>query len=625
MNNQPVAGAPLPSTQQQSSSPNLLERLLPTAGGILGGLVGLPLNAIDAVSGIGGTALDAGLAGAGAAGGKWLENEFTHQPGGNGVLGAAAGGAIGQGVGEGIGALGSGLMNMAGSKATSMAGDFLQGQAIPGVLGKTDATSLASQGVNDLRKIPGISSVITGENGALNQGVTKSLIADGSPVDTTGLMAKDNGSGLANDLVNNETAIGKTAGNKILGTVNKSVQNMLGGSEGMVGNQMADPLDALKQSRIFRDLASTASTAGVKTGNVEQAAVGRVYNNLASELEDRIFNPGGSPVVLSDSIKSQIIDQLAPLKDANPKIYSQMVSDVTNAQNTQDLRPLQSLWVKASGAAEKTASATDKAVGTSATDIVKGTSPAALLVAGHPLSAIGSIATSLPVADRMASSVLSRIGPAISGNVANSVVAPGVSGILGNIAGNSGNDVASQLPSTPLQINQGTPSVTLGSQPNPAGTPAGILASLPGMGGSPQLEAQAMQALMGMTDPYLMGQYGTQAAQEGAQAQKARTAEAAIPELTKEFNAAGGGQGRLGALLSRIGSFVGGGAASNYGSQANQFAQQVSQATGVPVGTVDQYVPQISQSPQVAQMNLQQLQNLLNSLGGNLAPNQMSP
>ena len=223
--------------------------------------------------------------------------------------------------------------------------------------------------------------------------------------------------------------------------------------------------------------------------------------------------------------------------------------------------------------------------------------------------------------------MLPDLGSALSGgeaaNVGGNVLSKLGAGI--NVpAAAAGSMLASgapTAPTTPLELNQGANSMLPGTQVNPAG----IFASLPGMGGSPQLEAQAMQALMGMTDPYLMGQYGTQAAQEGVQAQKARTAEAALPQFVSEFNAAGGGQGRIGALLSRIGSYFGGGPASNIGGQTQQVAQQLSTATGVPVGTIEQYMPQIGQSPQVAQMNLQQLQNILTSLGGNLAPNQMSP
>jgi len=58
---------------QQGNGGNWFTHLLPTAGGILGGIAGLPLNALDAVSGVGGTALNIGLAGAGSAAGKALE------------------------------------------------------------------------------------------------------------------------------------------------------------------------------------------------------------------------------------------------------------------------------------------------------------------------------------------------------------------------------------------------------------------------------------------------------------------------------------------------------------------------------------------------------------------------
>ncbi len=251
------------------------------------------------------------------------------------------------------------------------------------------------------------------------------------------------------------------------------------------------------------------------------------------------------------------------------------------------------------------------------TDVVKGTSPAALLMAGHPLSAIGSIATALPAADRASSAVLSRVSQKL-GSGATKRLIPLLGAISGNALATTPNMVAPPQQTTPQQSilsgvnnNQGTQTM------QPQQTP-GIFSSLPGMGGSPQLEAQAMQTLTGMFDPYLMSGYAGPAATEAANLQKAQTASAALSGLLPQFQAAGGAQGPIAGLLSRIGATFTGGEAAKYGGQAQQAAQAISNATGIPLGQIQSYMPQITQAPQTAQLDIQQLKNILSSLGANV-------
>ena len=605
------AGAVDPSSQptQSAGSPNFFERALPTAGGILGGLASLPLELAPGI----GTALNIGGAGAGAAAGKWLENKLTGQGGGNGVLTSGLEGAAGQGIGAGLGAIAGKLLPSLSSITGKSAGQFLKGQSAPGSLGLQDATQLAGSGVNDIRQLPNIAQHITGEGGALNQGVLKSLMNSGSPVGVDGLISVKGGGGLVNDLVGNDSRVGDTVGNKIIARVNKSVQSMLGGAKGMVGNQQADPLDVLAESRVMRAAAQQASSGAAK-GNVEQQGASDIYNQIASELESRAFSPNGVAVPLTDQVKSEIIKGLTPLQSSSPKIFNQLVQQVNEAQNAQDLRSMQSIYVRGSQAAQKTAKATDMGTGTSATDIVKGTSPAAMLLAGHPIGAIGGALTALPVADRAAAGVLGKLSTAIGSKNASKMI-PLLARAGGVATATSPNMLPNAVPNTGT-INQGasmTPTATPGT---PGATGPNIFSALanPTAPGNANASAVGLQALLGMLAPMLLNSTVEGNANQAAQnVQKINQAGALIPQVGQQLQQAGGPQGLLGGLATKAISTLTGGPAASYGGQAEQAQQALAAATGLPAGSIQ--MPQLTMNNQSAQDAMANLYRILQAAG----------
>lgn len=615
--NTPVAPTASVTPTQASTPyhPSILERLMPTAGAVLGGL---GAGALDVASGGLAIPFDAAIAGAGAGLGKVGENALTGQKLTNGTLGASAGGAIGQGAGEGIGNLASKLLGGTVAKgATDLSGSLLKGQLAKGTMGSLDAKTLASLGINDARDLPAAANVVTGSGGALSKGLNNALMTDGSPVNVDGLIGSKLSGGMANDLVDGETAIGQNAGNKILGVTNKAVQNMMGGSQGSIGDQTADPLDVLQQSRLFRNLASTASDSATRTGNAEQLGVSKVYNGLADELETRLFNPNGSPVPLTDAVKSKVIDDLAPLKDISPNAYSNVVSDVTNAQNAQDLRPIQSLWVRASQAAGKTAAITDKGAGTSAADIARGAGVPVGVSGAHPLAAVGSALLSSPAANRAGAGILGKIGTGLgSGGAISSLLQP-TGGVLGSLAGNLGNLAGQPSANSNIGLNNTalTSSNANTGSPTVNGQPSNLFQSLvPGSNVSPTYEPIALQAMLGMFDPSLLNSGGVEgnAANAEGMLQKAQTAESLLPQLEAEFNQAGGGQGLIGGVLSRLSGILPGSTASIYNKQAGQEAQAL-QAAGVPASEAN--LPSLTQNGQSAQDVLENVQSLLSALG----------
>jgi hypothetical protein len=93
--------------------------------------------------------------------------------------------------------------------------------------------------------------------------------------------------------------------------------------------------------------------------------------------------------------------------------------------------------------------------------------------------------------------------------------------------------------------------------------------------------------------------------------QKMQAAQSALQGLEQSYSQAGGGQGLLGGLLSKLGGLVTGGPANAYGSQAAQAESQL-KALGIPTG----YIPQLTDTAPVGQQSFGNLQNIINSLGG---------
>jgi hypothetical protein len=99
-------------------------------------------------------------------------------------------------------------------------------------------------------------------------------------------------------------------------------------------------------------------------------------------------------------------------------------------------------------------------------------------------------------------------------------------------------------------------------------------------------------------------------------AQKVAAAEQAVQNLPGYYNAAGGAQGPIGALLSRIQGAITGGPAASYGAQSAAAAQALSNAIGIPSQEAQAAMPQISQNQTAGQLALSNVQKLIQAFAG---------
>lgn len=614
----PHAPQPQPTPQMQpdpntaptptGSQPNFFEKLLPTAGSILGGLITAPFELAPGL----GTALNIGGAAAGGALGKFLENKLTGQAGGNDVLSSGLEGAVGQGSGALLGGLLKGGMGLLGRAADTGATKLVQGQFAKGALTSEDAAALNNMGITNADQVGQIAPHITQANGALSQGVRRGLGESGMGVDVTGLdqiaknsLAEQGASPRAIDTVGQNLT--NATNNMVPGSVTQIAQKG-GGSTfsyepGALQNAVPDYV--FNQTQKMQSLAAEAANKAFdKSGaviNSDEYAKYKAYQALGNELQNRTFG-GDNPIPLSEENKAQILQDLLPIKDINPQAYNYHVQQVTNAQNLQDLRPIQAPIVRASQALNATNNAASRAGGLSATDVVKmaaplvGNTAAGLpgMAGGLALSALGTKA-----ADKIGATTLSKVSDLLTNPTMQKIVKEGTS-VPTQVVANAPNYVDNnQNPGGNIGMAPGT-----SPEVNPYMTTGG------GVGLSPMTLA-LQTGLLGLQDPYLASSYAPLIQSTIPAIQKATAAQAALRGLEGTFQQAGGGQGLFGGLLSRLGGALTGGPAQLYSQQAADLGKQLN-ALGVPITSL----PQLTNTTPAAQSGFGTIQDIINSLGG---------
>jgi hypothetical protein len=307
---------------------NFLTSLLPTAGGILGGIGGSIL-----APGLGTAA--GGAAGAGL--GKVLQNLFEgNKDVGQGVLGEAALGTLG-GVGKGLKAIkgaagalkaGQGLSKAAQvlrfgapGVATAAAGQ-VAGKTATGLVGKVGKSTekfgkqlLSSQsnlGRGQARQILGNKRNVTDVLSSINKRTGLSSLDDMAEI--SGKLTGGKGS-----LLDTATraAVNDTTGVKI-NNLRKTAEEILGSSKGFVGDRklkqkllndmtdagsvlfggtkgslstLAKPDDVLDMANSFRKISNDFSKGFSATGKDKQLA--SFYNKMANSLEKSLYNSPG--------------------------------------------------------------------------------------------------------------------------------------------------------------------------------------------------------------------------------------------------------------------------------------------------------------------------------------------
>lgn len=612
-------GSPAAAPTAGSGQPNFFERMLPTAGSILGGIVGLPLNALDAVSGIGGTALDAGAAAAGGGLGKALENALTHQSLGAGVGASALEGGIGQGVGEGIGALGGALLGKVGGLADTGTSKLIQGQFARGTMDAGTAGTLNDMGITNAKQVADLYPMTS----ALNNGVQRGFEEAGVPADLSNLPTTAKNLVSANQMqlapsggaaAGSISDIDKTVQSALLGAVNpEDVSALAGGKGKSVVNVFAPgalknvlPENAFKVTQNFEALANKAYQGAYdKMGNVnpDQLAKYNIFKGLANESRSASFG-GDTPIPLSDANKAQIISDLAPMKDTNPAAYNWHVAQVSNAQNLQDLRPIQAPLVKANHALNATQKMTDVTGGMRATDVAKMAAPLAGSVAAGPVGLVGGLAASAlghQAADRVGASTLSRVTDLLTNPTMQKAV-EAAAPPAAQLVANSSNDIAQPQGGSMMPTNGAAPGM-----PSAGGMPAEVA--------NPLLQLYNAILAQSQSPTGISGNLISTANTLAPAIQKQELAAPAIGNLLSTYQNAGGPQGLGGGLLSKLTGAIPGTPANTFNQQSGAAAAQLASILGISPEAAAALLPQLTQTPGTAAPQIGNLQSVLGGIG----------
>jgi hypothetical protein len=562
-----------PQQPVAAHSGNWLTHLLPSGGALAGGAGGAALGTaiLPGIGTIAGGILGAALGGGDA---KAAENAIEHQNLGNGVASTAlesgAGQALGMGVGAGLGKIAGAV----GGKAAGVADNLLKGQFAKGALTGEDANVLRTAGITDARQLPQVANVITGDTGALHQGVLRGLTESDVPADFSNLSQTGKNLVSANQMQLKQSSIPQI-NDVIQGALIKSVtpedvtQMGVGGGKspvvnafepGALKNVTADR--AFDVTKNFEALAAAArNSAYDKMGNVvdaDQLAKAKIFGGLADEARTATFGTE-TPVPLSDTNKAQIINELAPLKDINPNLHSTVVNQVNNANTLQDLRGIQAPFVRGSQAATATAKAADRGAGTTAGAVANNLAIPGAIAGGPPgmLAGLGAQLLRSPAADRVAIPLAEK-GGALLSKIGGSNAPSILGGATGALAGTSNNIIQN---SGTVGGNMQPTAEQLSGQPTP------ITQQLP----APQGQGLSREDLLtlAMYSPGALSALTPNAAQTG-NVTNAQSAEQALHTLA--------GNAPSGGLVSQLQGKLGVGGTGEYQREAQSAAQQVANA-----------------------------------------------
>jgi hypothetical protein len=645
-----------PTSGASNNSPSFWDRMLPTAGGILGGIGGGILGTIAAPF-TGGiiNPIDASVVGAGLGGaaGRAGENDLTGKKvfQGNDVtsgLENAGGQLLGAGAGSVLGSVFGSVSDVAGKGAV----DALMGQA-PGLLDRDTATYLVNNGITDLSKISDIAPQVTGaaggEGAAFTNGVQNAVDnPDAGLVSVRSTLTKLQDPMSVSTM---DPATQKSAANAF----QSSFENMTKASGGDIdkiptfgssGRPLQDTLstytnasqpDEMTRGAVYDEAKSFQKAASKMAANapkdqfgniadVQQAAKINAFKTWGDELESNALGLGerDEPLAITDADRATLKVGISGIKKTNPSLYETLSNNIDSANNWKDIRSAQSPLVKASQAYDAISGKLNSIPGTTPLETASGGK------AGILKSIVGS-----PTVKKAETSALSKIsnvtaggslkdiltGANGGGSVLQKVLAGG-GGAVGTTIANAPNDIAPPVSGSLLNSavtgNNTSGASGTGATTNTA-TPINMFQSLvPGSGVSSQYAPIALEALSGMYDPAVMSNFVGPAQTAYQNIQKAQNAAAMLSSTYGpggEMQQAGGAQGPLSGALSRLGALFTGGPAANMPSQTSAIANALT-AAGIP--TTPGQLPQITQNGQTASDTISRLQSLLQALGVNV-------
>ena len=626
----------------QGKTPNFFERILPTAGSILGGLAG---GALDIGTGGLALAVDPALAGLGGSLGKAAENALTGQKVIQGSdLTSGAEGAIGQGVGMGIGSLlgkgGSVLSDLGANKlasqeaqagtqaaedeATRVGNEF--GAVKPGMAQVGPALEKArSLGITNptAQDLVNVGNIYTGSNpetgtGVLNFYKQQALDQAGGTVDVNNVM--DN---LHNTLATPENQLNLGSEEPVTSSrgqlpkapanvatkIVQQVRNMLPGDTLDESGQLTQQLSPKEGFNLLKTVGGkieeTAPKVNANTGQYDpaQVAENQVWRSVYNDVKGAVYNrpevdsaiqglrvgPDESAVI-DDAIKSNGITD--PQVAAN--IKADLSNTLNNASSAQELLSAEAPMVNVSK------------VGNIATKDLENNPQ----LARNVKAAKSQINTSAPAPRDLLGTGLDLGGAyegLLKGHPAalipafgyNMLKSPAALSSVGNVLSKVG---ASELPTVASQLVAGSPNAVV-----PGGGTINTMDNYSSMN-SP-LSSAIGQSL---EYPFMPGSSSTLAAILPL-AQKLADFESAQQNQQAAFNASGGAQGPASGILSRLGQTLTNGPGSLLnGTLGRDTAAETAAAQQLGISQLP--TPQITQSQPTAQLNSQNAVNGILSL-----------
>ena len=656
----PVVGSSIPQTPAPNPAPvaksggSWWQRLLPTAGSILGGIAGEVVDPFG--GGIAGAALGGGL-------GKAGENALTHQKvlQGNVLTSAIEGGA-----GQGVGDLASAGIGAALGKGADFVGSGLLKSQFKGGLDDDALNSLSNDlGVtNATKQVKPMADIVTGKNGFLTTGGNTALGDANKGVDLSGL--NDEARRLTSE---NQTLLADPSGKSIIGpdgVVNHTLVKALNDQPGAVtmlaqkgGGQMPQfalddagnsvlkgisPDSGFKATQDFEALARDAlANSGTKMNPVaDQAAKYKIFSGLARYTKDATYGSGDDAIPITDANRAQMVQDASKLNDIGEnKAYNHFVGKLTAKnsdgsyviQNAQDLRPLAAPLVRGSKVLDDVSSNAFKNGGISAQDIAQ----AGLGIASNPLhGVVGAVANHLPL-EGMATTGLGKVAnladkttPDLSdslvGNLYKKATGKAIPKDLTDTLSGSAKAVKragqAAIPTTVSQTLAHAPNDVAPPQPTASSiSPISVTSSTTGgtMNQTPS-EANILSTAYNQLQNY--GDLGPGASSITSlintlapKVQSQELASPAIQALLNSYSQAGGAQG-LSGLESKLSGIIPGTAANQYNRNISG-ADAALQSLGLPSATVNALTPQLTSTPGVANNQISALQQILAQLPGN--------
>lgn len=589
----------IPQANQPQSHGNWFERLLPTIGGIGGGILG------SIAAPFVGTAAGAGI---GGALGQEAENLLTGSKGSTMASGLenAAGGLLGD---VGGGALGW-LAGKAGDVAGNVGAKLFSAQG-PGI--GEDLAKYATQnlGINDLPTASKFADVLTGDPSAtvnpdkalISKAIQDQAASDQSKVDLSLFQPAQSGKSIAaqkaqsfanpnnifESLIKNNGLSGTNEANALRDQVNGVINSV--DNPGSVSKE-----NVLKMQKQISTFANTASKDAARSGNALDSAKARVLNDLNAQLKASLgfdttkVNPKDAQALANDIITNG--------SGINKNAANTVANEIINRANSDtgltygELRNLESNFVTLKTAAQDAIRAKDRNFGTSTMDLL----PLTGAVAAHSptgiLGAIGGKLTSNSALDAGVSKGATKLSSMLGSTVAKKGI-PLLARSAAIAAANLPNMASSTSPVTSPALLSQTNNNQNGQNNNQQG---GLMNPL---------NAMLWQATI---DPFQFENLANTLAPTVAKAQVAQNEMSQLPNL---YQQAGGGQGLFGGLESNILSLLPGTPQYDY-MQARQAAAKA----GAPFGISPSFMPSFMQTPQAAQSLFGANQAMLSGLAG---------